>query len=189
MRIIAGSARGRTIAAPKGQNTRPTQDYVRESLFNILQQEVPGAKVLDLYAGSGALALEALSRGADESTLVDCAPEAIACIEKNVEALRFGEQASVLRSDGQLALKRLSRENKRFSIVFLDPPYRVTDVGAQCASMADLQLLEPDALLVIEHRKGTDPILDGRFTLRDARGYGDTVIHFFTYREEGEPDA
>ena len=86
MRIIAGTARGRTIVAPKGQDTRPTQDYVRESLFNILQWDVPEAQVLDLFAGSGALALEALSRGAAEATLVDCSMDAIAAIRRNVEA-------------------------------------------------------------------------------------------------------
>ena len=95
MRIIAGDARGRAIAAPKGQDTRPTQDYVRESLFNILMRYTPDAKVLDLFAGSGALALEAISRGAAEATLVDCAADAIACSARArsspISASRLGQ--------------------------------------------------------------------------------------------------
>ena len=136
MRIIAGEARGRTLTAPKGMDTRPTQDYVRESLFNILQASVPEARVLDLFAGSGALALEALSRGAVKATLVDCSTDAVQCIKRNAETLGFAERVTVIRSDWQAALMRLSKNGERFTLVFLDPPYRITDTGAQCARLA-----------------------------------------------------
>lgn len=182
MRIIAGSARGRTIVAPKGQDTRPTQDYVRESLFNILQRDVPDARVLDLFAGSGALALEALSRGASEATLVDCSMDAIASIRRNVEALHFADTASILKSDWQAALARLQKEGKTYTLVFLDPPYRMADTGVQCTRMADHELLDNDALLVIEHRRECAPVMDARFICKDAREYGDTVIHFYRYQ-------
>ncbi len=185
MRIIAGSARGHTLIAPRGRDTRPTQDYVRESLFNILQRDVPGARVLDLFAGSGALALEALSRGAEAAVLADGAAEAIACIRRNVETLRMDERATVLKGEWQATLRRLAAENRRFTLVFLDPPYRMEDTGAQCARMADLGLLENGALVVIEHRRGRTPATDARFALRDERGYGDTEIHFYTYQEGG----
>ncbi|MCE5342526.1 MAG: 16S rRNA (guanine(966)-N(2))-methyltransferase RsmD [Eubacteriales bacterium] len=185
MRIIAGSARGRTLYAPRGQDTRPTQDYVRESLFNILQRDVPDARILDLFAGSGALGLEALSRGAETAVFADVAAEAIACIRRNVDTLGFTDRATITKGDWQTTLGRLAGEERHFSLVFLDPPYRMEDTGAQCARMADLKMLENGALIVIEHRHGCAPMPDERFTQRDARRYGDTEINFFTYAEGG----
>jgi 16S rRNA (guanine966-N2)-methyltransferase len=186
MRIIAGCARGRTLRAPKGSDTRPTQDYVRESLFNILMRDVPDAEVLDLFAGSGALALEALSRGAANAVFCDVSPEAVACIRANTEALRLTERVTILRADWADALNRLAGEKRAFTLVFLDPPYRMTDTAAQCARMADLGLLAAGALIVIEHDRNGVPAPDVRFTLRDGRRYGDTEIHFFIY-QGGEP--
>jgi len=181
MRIIAGEARGRTLLAPKGQDTRPTQDYVRESLFNIIQQSVPEARVLDLFAGSGALALEALSRGAERAALVDCSTDAIQCIQRNAETLGFSKRASIIRADWQAALLRLAGNGERFTLVFIDPPYRMTETGTQCAKLADINLLENNALVLIEHRRDVTPSLDDRFTAVDQRRYGDTVIHFYRY--------
>ena len=186
MRIIAGSAGGRAITPPKGQDTRPTQDYVRESLFNILQRTVPGSRVLDLFAGSGALGLEALSRGAESAAFADMAPEAVACVRRNVDALGFAQDVTVIRADWQTAVKRLAGENRRFTLVFLDPPYRMEDTAALCARLADAGILESGALMVIEHRRGVEPRPDERFTMRDARRYGDTEIHFYTYEPHGE---
>jgi 16S rRNA (guanine966-N2)-methyltransferase len=188
MRIIAGEARGRTIIAPKGQDTRPTQDHVRESLFNILMREIPNARVLDLFAGSGALALEALSRGAESAVLVDNAAEAVQCIRRNVETVRVQERAKVLQCAWVEALRRLSDEKHSFTLVFLDPPYRMTDTGEQCARMAALDLLAQDALIVIEHHKDTPPVLDERFIPRDERRYGDTAIHFYQYKGSEKTD-
>lgn len=187
MRIIAGEARGRTLQAPKGTDTRPTQDYVRESLFNILRLQVEQAQVLDLFAGSGALALEAISRGATHAVLVDMAPSAIACIQKNVETLRYQEQTTVLRADWHMALDRLATLEQRFTLVFLDPPYRMTDTGAVCERLAACGLLIPDALVVVEHRRGVEAPPGQAFTLKDARLYGDTQIDFWTYNG-GETD-
>ena len=189
MRIIAGEARGRTILAPKGQDTRPTQDYIRESLFNILMRDTPDALVLDLFAGSGALALEAISRGAKSAVAVDCATEAINCIRQNTAALGFDDRVTVQKSDWKTALQRMSDESRRFSLVFLDPPYRMTDTGAQCNRMADLGLLCDGALMVIEHRKGETTAPDERFSLRDSRKYGDTVIDFYRYQGGASQNA
>lgn len=189
MRIIAGEARGRSIVAPKGINTRPTQDHVRESLFNILMHDTPDAVVLDLFAGSGALALEAVSRGAAEATLVDHNPQAIACINRNVETLRMDAHVTVMRSDWQTALERLKQEGKKFSLVFLDPPYLMRDTGQICTRMADAGLLKEDALVVIEHRSDAKPEPDQRFIERDRRRYGDTHIHFFAFQEGAREDV
>lgn len=189
MRIIAGETRGRAIIAPKGQDTRPTQDHVRESLFNILMRDIDHARVLDLFAGSGALALEALSRGAESAVLVDNAAEAIQCIRRNIETVHAAERAAVFKCGWEDALRRLAAEGRTFTLVFLDPPYRMTDTGIQCAQLADLGLLSAGALVVVEHRKEHIPMLDARFAQRDERRYGDTAIHFYVYTGGEKADA
>ncbi|MBQ7455593.1 MAG: 16S rRNA (guanine(966)-N(2))-methyltransferase RsmD [Clostridia bacterium] len=180
MRIIAGEFRSRTILAPKGTDTRPTLDRTRESLFNILAALCPGARVLDLYAGSGALALEALSRGAESAVLCDCAREAARVIRQNIDALRVAERARLLQMADMQAIALLSHEKARFDLVFLDPPYRLDTVPA-CAALADAGVLEEGALVVIEHAAATIPAPDGRFRLTDRRKYRDTMISFYRF--------
>ena len=182
MRIIAGQCGGAQLYAPRGMDTRPTQDKVKESLFSIIQAYVPGAKVLDLFGGSGALALEALSRGADFAALADRDREAASCIRRNIEKLRLQEAARLYAADWRQALSQMKAEERRFDLVFLDPPYRMPVLEECCAALADMELLETDALLVLEHRLGAVPAPDGRFALWKERAYGDTAIHFFHYR-------
>lgn len=189
MRIIAGTARGRTLIAPGGRSTRPTQDYVRESLFNIIQRDVPGAAVLDLFAGSGALALEALSRGAAKAALADCSRQAIECIRRNTQALGFSDSATILQGDWRAAAQRLSTAGDRFDLVFLDPPYDLTRYAEITETLQARDLLLRDALIVIEHRRDAALELSPSFILRDKRAYGDTVIHFFTFDTGGNPDG
>ena len=124
MRIIAGSARGRTIEAPKGRDTRPTLDRVREAMFGMIQFDVEEASVLDLFAGSGALGLEALSRGADHAVFCDIGRAACAVVERNLSSLGFSENADVYCSDCFSLIQRLSSLGKRFSLILIDPPYR-----------------------------------------------------------------
>ncbi len=183
MRIIAGQCGGAQLYAPRGMDTRPTQDKVKESLFSIIQAYVPGARVLDLFAGSGALALEALSRGADFAALADRDREAVSCIRRNGEKLRFMDAMRIYAGDWRQALSQMKGEERRFDLVFLDPPYRMPVLEECCAALADLGLLEADALLVLEHRLDAVPSPDGRFALWKGRAYGDTAIHFFHYRE------
>ncbi len=185
MRIIGGSARGRTLLAPPGNQTRPTQDYVRESLFNILMRDVPGAKVLDLFAGSGALALESVSRGADSAVLVDQAAGAAATIRRNIAQLGFDTQCALLACDWRQALNRLSQTERTFDLVFLDPPYALTDTGAIAEALLAHRLLAPDALLVVEHRRDTPPKAVLGFVQADQRTYGDTWITFLRKEENG----
>ena len=123
MRILSGSARGRPLKGPKGPGIRPTADRVRETLFNVLGQYLEGGEVLDLFAGTGALALEALSRGAARAVLVDSGREALGLIRENAAALGFAERCEVLPSDALRALEHLGREGRRFALVFADPPY------------------------------------------------------------------
>ena len=127
MRIVAGKFRGTQIEAPKGLATRPTSDRVRQALFNVLEHGAPhvefeGARVLDLFAGSGALGLEALSRGAATATFVDSAPAAVAAVRANLEAL--GGDAEVRRGDALRFLRAAPGETRHYDLVLLDPPYR-----------------------------------------------------------------
>ena len=134
MRIIGGDARGRTIVAPAGAKTRPTQDYVRESLFNIIRWDVEDARVLDLFAGTGALSLEALSRGARSAVLVDMDRAAGAAIRKNMETSRLSEKCRLIPRDYHAAMDVLAAEGARFDLVFIDPPYKMENTGEMCAA-------------------------------------------------------
>ncbi|MBQ7887499.1 MAG: 16S rRNA (guanine(966)-N(2))-methyltransferase RsmD [Clostridia bacterium] len=178
MRIIGGSARGRSIVAPPGSKTRPTQDYVRESLFNIIRWDVQDARVLDLFAGTGALSLEAISRGAKEAVLIDMDRDACAAIKKNMENTRLGEQCRLISRDYRQAMDALARENEKFDVVFIDPPYKMENTGEMCAALYDKGLLSEEFLIVVEHRRGLAPLLDLRFEAYDLRKYGDTEITF-----------
>ena len=178
MRIIGGEARGRTIVAPAGANTRPTQDYVRESLFNILRWDVEDARVLDLFAGTGALSLEAVSRGARSSVLVDMDRAACTAIKKNIETARMQDRCRLVSRDYRQAMDLFRNEGEVFDLVFIDPPYRMENTAEMCAALYDKGLLSEAFLLVIEHRRGCAPLLDGRFEAFDIRRYGDTEITF-----------
>ena len=178
MRIIGGDARGRTIVAPAGAKTRPTQDYVRESLFNIIRWDVEDARVLDLFAGTGALSLEALSRGAREAVLVDMDRAACAAIRKNMGTTRLGEKWRLIARDYHAAIDALAAEGTAFDVVFIDPPYKMENTGEMCAALYEKGLLGDAFLLVVEHRKGHAPMLDARFDAFDLRHYGDTEITF-----------
>ncbi|MBR3874259.1 MAG: 16S rRNA (guanine(966)-N(2))-methyltransferase RsmD [Clostridia bacterium] len=182
MHIIAGDRRGAQLFAPKGMDTRPTQAKVKESLFNIIQAYVPDAQVLDLFAGSGNLALEALSRGAAYAVMVDMDREANQCIRRNIEKLRYAECTKVLKADWKQAIVQMKTEGRKFDLVFLDPPYRMTELNECCAALADAGLLAPDAMMVLEHRTGPFGMPDERFELIKERAYGDTEIHFYLYQ-------
>ena len=185
MRIIAGTARGTALFAPKGLDTRPTRDQVKESLFNMLQGYLPEATVLDLFAGSGALGLESLSRGAAYAVLVDRDREAAACIQRNVEKLRFEGRARLLRCEWTQALPRLRAEGDRFDLVFLDPPYRMEELQELCDLLAAEGLLAPGAVGVWEHRAGAVPRLSDAFAPMKGRAFGDTELHLFRWTEGG----
>ncbi len=175
MRIIAGTDRGRKLFAPEGVETRPTADRVRESLYNILGTRVMDANVLDLFAGSGALALEALSRGALFAAFADIDPKAIRVIERNIQLMRVEGRTHLVRADWRDALRRF--QGRRFSLVFLDPPYRMLDVYASAADeMRRINLLAEGAVLVMEHAAKTPLALPTGFEIFDERRYGDTAV-------------
>jgi 16S rRNA (guanine966-N2)-methyltransferase len=171
MRVIAGAYGGRTLKAPKGDSTRPTSDRVREALFSILGDRVQDARVLDLFAGSGALGLEALSRGAQSVTFVDDDRAAITAIKANLAALKA--QAEVRQSD---ALRFLSGA-LQYDLIFLDPPYRLAERLAPPLSEALPAALAPGAVAVAESDRRAPLALD--LPLNDERRYGDTLIRIY----------
>lgn len=181
MRIIAGMARGRNFDAPQGLDTRPTLDRVRENVFNILQMKVRGAKVLDLFSGSGAMAFEAISRGAESAVLVDCDRAAHLVQKRNAEKLRMDGQCRILHCDWQEALRRLTGEGARFDAVFLDPPYRMRDMTAVFSALGPL--LNEDAVILLEHDGNTFPAVSDGYILYDNRRYGVAGVSFFRQTE------
>ena len=181
MRIIAGTARGRKIEAPEGKNTRPTLDRVRENLFNILQMNIRGSRVLDLFAGSGALSIEALSRGAESATLVDSDRNANRIQKKNLEALGFSEQAEVLLRDWKQAAAQLTAEGRRFDIIFLDPPYRMTDLHDVFKALEELTA--DDGIIVLEHEAKAAVTAGDAFEETDCRKWGYCGVTFYRPRK------
>lgn len=178
MRIISGNARGRKLIAPAGEDTRPTADRIRESLFNIMGARVLDAQVLDLFGGTGAMALEALSRGAAGSVIVDCAPAAIAAIERNAQAVLKDEcsrRVQIIRADYRSAIGLLS--GKKFDLVFLDPPYRMTDAYADALTrLQAIGALHEASLIVVERAREQDVPLPKGFEVFDTRHYGKTAV-------------
>jgi len=171
VRIVGGSARGRTLRAVPGLLTRPTSDRVRQSLFDLLGQRCDGLWVLDLYAGTGALSFEALSRGAATATLVESAPAAAAVIERNAREL--GLPVTLLRRDVTRALRELS--GAAFDLVFSDPPYAME--AAQATLDAVAGLVAPEGRVVIERgKREAPPAMPDGFEVAAERRYGDTVV-------------
>ena len=172
MRIVAGRWGGRRLTTPRGAAVRPTADRVREALFSILGGAVEGARVLDLFAGSGALGLEALSRGAAEATFVDSAAASVAAVRANLEAV--GGEAEVRRADALRFLRAAAGETRHYDLVLLDPPYRLAERLGRELSEALPGVLAPAALVVSESDRRAPLPLD--LPLRDERRYGDTLI-------------
>ena len=178
LRIIAGELRSRKLKAPEGMDTRPTADRVKEALFSILQGRLYGARVLDLYAGSGALALEALSRGAQSAVLCDESPKACRVIQENIDSLGQNGRARLLRMKDTQALHALSQKGERFDLIFLDPPYRM-DTAPVCQMILDQGLLDARGVLVIEHSREKQPVIAPPLRLVDHRDYGAAGLSFY----------
>ncbi len=180
MRIIAGEAKGRTLFAPSGTETRPTSDKLRGSLFNILGARVVGARVLDLFGGTGALALEALSRGAEYAVVADVSRQAVQAIERNARNVLkdgFHRRIHILRSDYRSAIAALP--GGEYDLVFLDPPYRMVEAyGDALSRLAAAGKLSADCAAVLERLKTAEPPLPEGFERVDTRVYGETAVDF-----------
>ncbi|HZK76109.1 MAG TPA: 16S rRNA (guanine(966)-N(2))-methyltransferase RsmD [Candidatus Kapabacteria bacterium] len=181
MRIIAGTFRSRTLVAPKGTATRPTMDRARESLFNVLTNvmDIGGAWVLDLYAGSGALAFEALSRGAARATLVDRDRKAIGAIKTNACSLGVEDRVSIRQQDAHTFLER--RGDETFNLIFADPPYEEKELAKLEGLIFEAGWLAPRGHCIIEHHFDTtlEPV-GGAHTVRELKA-GEALFTIFTY--------
>lgn len=179
MRVIAGSAKGRTLVGPKSHAIRPALDKVKGAIFNILF-DVTDLTVLDVFAGTGSIGIEALSRGAKFAVFLDASPEAIGVIQKNLELCRFSETAKILRSklpeDLRTVVKRCGIE--AFDLIFVDPPYDKDLVNPALRKIAELGLLAEGGKIIVEHSpRETIAEIDG-LAVKDRREYGQTIISF-----------
>lgn len=183
MRIIGGDARGRTIVAPEGNTTRPTADKTRESLFNILMRFVPASRVLDLFGGTGALALEAMSRGAQSAVICDSSAKAAQAILRNIETVMKGKNGvTFIRADYRQALERVN--GQQFDLVFLDPPYAMSDTyGIATRYLAQHHMLSEDAVIVCERLGEVKPDYAEELMIYDTRVYRETQVDFLKRRE------
>ena len=183
MRIISGSLRGRTFAAPAGTGTRPTGDRIRESLFNILHGRLNGLAVLDAFAGSGALSFEALSRGARSAVLFDTDAAALRTLRANIESLGLSAQCVVRAQDFLSGAPAL--QGQRFGLIFLDPPY-AAGLYQQALELVDaLQLLADCGIVMAEHSvRDALPQQVGSLAAYDKRRYGITVLTFYKRQED-----
>ncbi len=155
MRVIAGDKRSMPLKTPKGDDTRPTSDRYKETLFNVIQEDIPDARFLDLFAGSGGIAIEALSRGAKEAVLVENNRNAIACIKENLEFTHLKEKAVLMESDVLAAIGRLKGRG-RFDIIFMDPPYSQGFYEPVIRAITDADILKSSGMLICETLLDTD---------------------------------
>ena len=179
MRVIGGNAKGRRLLAPKGQSVRPTAARVKESLFNILPHDFSGMRVLELFAGTGNVSIEALSRGAQEAVLVDASARSAATIRENLHRLGLSARAQLWVAPVARTLRSLAKRGARFDIIFLDPPYDKGLVASSLKLIAQGNLLTELGTVVAEHsaREEMKPRYD-TLVLNDQRHYGDTRLSF-----------
>ncbi len=187
MRVIAGSARRLNLVTPDSK-VRPTTDRTKETLFNMIAGEFPGAKILDLFAGSGALGIEALSRGAASCVFCDSYSESIRCIKKNLEHTKLIEKSTVLQYDYVKALEICQKERNKFHVVFLDPPY---DQGLERQALEMIHgfgLMEADGIIVVESSLDTVISVEDLtgFNIYKEKRYKTNKFTFIEYRTQGE---
>lgn len=178
MRVISGKYKGKNLDGFGIPGTRPTMDRVKESLFGSIQNNIKDSIVLDLFAGTGSLGVEALSNGAKKAYFVDSGKEITKVLKKNLEGI---ENAHVLFSDYQAALEKFQKEGLLFHLVFLDPPYHLNLLNSAINTLEELELLEKGALLVCEYEEENPIVNEERFTLKKAKRYGDKNIAIYKY--------
>jgi 16S rRNA (guanine966-N2)-methyltransferase len=177
LRIISGEHKGRILSSFKKAKIRPSSDKVKGSIFNVLKDEILGKKVLDLFAGSGNLGIEALSRGAEFVTFVDSSLQSSKIIKKNLESLNLNQKAETIGKD---CLKVLPKLSQKFRIIFADPPYLCDFAQKVIDSVVKYDLLEKDGILILEHhKKETFTYSEERLFYVKAKRFGDTVVSFF----------
>ncbi|MEC0369290.1 16S rRNA (guanine(966)-N(2))-methyltransferase RsmD [Paenibacillus chibensis] len=184
MRVVSGSAKGRPLKAVPGTGTRPTTDKVKEAIFSMIGPYFDGGTALDLFAGTGGLAIEALSRGMDKAILIDMDPKAIDTIRANLKATRLEDQAEVYRNEAERAIKVLDKRGVSLDVVFLDPPYRMKNGDKLMDLMHEKGMLNRGATIVLEHESGYEYPGDfGLFSCVRHAEYGETAVSIYKYQK------
>ena len=184
MRVITGKARGVQLKTPEGMLTRPTTDRVKEALFSIIQFEIPGSSVLDLFGGTGQLGIEALSRGAKRAVFVDEREDACKIIRENLKRTKLDDCASVVRSD---YLSYLKKCKETFQIILLDPPYVEVFLENSLKMITEIDILQSDGIIVAEYPVGKElPWEFPGFSRSREYKYGNTLLTIYRKTKEGE---
>jgi 16S rRNA (guanine(966)-N(2))-methyltransferase RsmD len=189
MRIISGTSKGRKLVTPRSQSLRPTSDRVKESIFNILQDDIVGKVVLDLFAGTGNLGIEALSRGAKKTIFVEKGRQALRLIQRNLTQFGLEERSEILPKDANRAIGILKQKGESFDLILMDPPYEKGLIQKTLMTLNSHQIYHKDSILVIEHnrREPLSTVMDGWNLIRQRR-IGDTLISFLTpWEDHGSP--
>lgn len=182
MRVIAGSAKGHKLKSLQGIATRPTSDKIKESLFNILSTVIAGSRFLDLYAGTGNIGIEALSRGADSAVFVEKSPQCTKIIKENLEHTKLAERAEIFKTDAIVALEKFATRRVFFDIIFVDPPYGKGIPDVILSKIDNLGILNQTGVVIVE--KATKDNIGEEFQklkASDVRNYGDIQLVFFSY--------
>ena len=187
LRVISGKARGLKLDTPKNQDVRPTTDRVKESLFNMINSYIMDSNILDLFAGTGSLGIECLSRGAKNCVFVDKSKDSINIVRSNVKKARVENESTILNVDFKDAVKRLSTQNQKFDVLFMDPPY-YENMFIECLKSIDkFNLLDEDGIIVVEH--ATKDLFEdsiGRLNKSREKKYGNTTLTFYKLEEQDE---
>lgn len=189
MRVISGTAKGRPLKAVPGIGTRPTTDKVKEAVFSMIGPYFDGGSALDLFAGTGGLGIEALSRGMDRAVFIDMEKKSVDVVRENLKAAGFADRAEVYRNDAERALKALAKRGASFDLVFLDPPYRLKHADGLMAAIDELRLLNEGATVLVEHdAEYRYPESFGLFECRRLAVYGETAVAIYDYRGPAEAE-
>lgn len=184
MRVITGSARGRPLKSLRGQATRPTTELLKGALFNMIGPDIEGKSFLDLYAGTGGVGIEALSRGASRAVFIDSSPEAVKVIADNLRSTGLSERGRAYLNTVRAAVDILSHRDQKFDYIFLDPPYEKGYVAPTLAWIADAGLLAPAGVVIAEHSR-REPIREPNgFVIWRETAHGDSVLTFLICKEE-----
>lgn len=188
MRVISGSARGRKLKTPKSSETRPIMDRVKTALFDILAPDIVGMRVLDLFAGTGAVGIEALSRGADAATFIERSSDAWRLVRENLALTNLSDRAEVLRADAFAFLQQAAATNRRYDLVYVAPPQYAGLAARALAQLDEAPLTETDGLVIVQidprERAEVDALTLRQLRRYDERRYGSTLLLFYTLDEE-----
>ncbi len=181
MRVISGSARGIKLKAPEGLNTRPTIERIKESLFNIIANDLYDINFLDIYSGSGSIGIEALSRGAKKAVFIDSSKESVNVIENNLKKTRLSENAEIIKADVFDAVLRLGKEKRKFDIIFMDPPYKKGLVEETLKAVLNERILNENGFIIAEQALAEPEVLVDGFNVFRIKKYNKIKMIFIEY--------